>query len=299
LLDLEAAARLPPHAAELVAIARRPVDTLLDMRSEYRRFGPPSDPHAETMSPFERETRGLREWERLRDFCRQWFRAAAAIALHGLDARTTMALVERGLDVSPDDPELLLARGSLLERDATGRVVDRSLAPELYGKLYLREVRQRHAAAARDFDRALALDRRLAEATLRRGRVAQLTGETALARRCFESVIGDPDAARFLRYHARLFLGELSEDEGDAAAAAPHYMEAIVLKPVAQAPALALSRLNDAAGDVEAARRWLVRALVAVSADRDDPWWRYADGQSWQIDERLSRLRSHRVAVAP
>jgi hypothetical protein len=37
--------------------------------------------------------------------------------------------------------------------------------------------------------------------------------------------------------------------------------------------------------------RWLTRSLVAVSRDRDDPWWRYAMGQSWLLQERLQTLQ--------
>lgn len=299
LLNLEAAARLPPQAAELVALAGRPVDTLLEMRSEYRKLGPPSDPHAETMSPFERETRGQQEWERLRDFCRQWFRAAAAVALHVLDAGTARKLLDSGLDVSPDDPALLLARGTLLERDASARIVDRSLAEALYGKLHLRAVREQYEAAERDFRRALSHGPDVTEARLRLGRVAQLQGRTHEARAAFEQLLAWPSAAPFERYHARLFLGELFEDENDPSSASAQYVEAIVLMPVAQAPAMALSRLSDAQGDHEGARRWLVRSLVAAGPNREDPWWGYAGGQHWRLPERLGRLRELRVELNP
>jgi tetratricopeptide (TPR) repeat protein len=298
LLNLEAAARLPPHAAELVAMAHRPIDTLLEMRSEYRKFGPPSDLHAETMSAFERETRGQLEWERLRDFCRQWFRAAAALALHVLDARTTLTLLDRGLDLSPDDPELLLARGALAERAAWAGIVDRSLAETLYGKLHLRAVREQYEAAERDFRRALSHGPRV-EATLRLGRVAQLQGRTDEARAAFEQVLAQSSAAPFEHYHARLFLGELFEDLNAPSSASAQYVEAIVLMPVAQAPAMALSRLSDASGDSAGARRWLTRSLVAAGPDREDPWWRYASGQLAQLSERLVRLRELRVEVSP
>ena len=296
LLATEAAVRLPPspQSVRLVSMARQAVEILLDLRDEFRTLGPLFDPHA-TLSPLERQKRGQAEWERLLPFCRQWFLIAAAVAQNGFETREVQRLIDRGLEVFADDPELRLARGSLLERDAAAMVVDRSVVNDLYGRLYLRRVGEQLAAASRELKRSLERAPDLAEAALRLGRVAQLQGDNAGARQRLEQVLAREDAAPFVRYHARLFLAELFESLADPASAEAHYTEAIVLMPVAQAPALGLSRLRDAAGDAVGARRWLVRSLVAVSPDREDPWWRYSSGQHWRVGERLTLFRELRI----
>jgi tetratricopeptide (TPR) repeat protein len=238
-----------------------------------------------------RRRRGLAEWQVLRPFCRQWFLVVTAW-LHGTgDSLKAKQLVDRALEAFENDAELRLTRGSLSESSANAMIVDHSAAADLYTKLELRQWRISLEAGARDFERALEAAPHLSEAALRLARVRQLLGDATQARRLLEAVLERSTPAPFLRYHARLFLGELDEQAGDSASAATHYTEALVVMPVAQAPALALSRLNDTSGNIADAKRWLTRSLVAVSSNRDDPWWRYAKGQAWLVPERFQALQ--------
>ena len=293
LLFAEALVRLEErHRFDLfVRMSKRPVEILLDLRDEYEALGPVHNPVVDLLSREGRRLEGLKEWQATLPFCRQWFLFVIA-RLHGLGfVAEAGRLVDRALDVFEDDAELRLARGSLFESSAQAMIVDLSAADELYSKLERRIWRESLESAARDFQRALDAAPDSREAMLRLGRVSQVLGDAARARVAFDAVLESPDAAPFLRYHALLFLGQLDEQEGDSARAAAQYREALVVMPVAQAPALALSRLNDGAGNIADARRWLIRSLVAVSPERDDPWWRYARGQEWQLSQRLQRLR--------
>ena len=128
------------------------------------------------------------------------------------------------------------------------------------------------------------------EAALRLGRIRQLEGNPRAAREAF-AVAARAENAPFIRYLSQLFRAQLSEQEGDVPAAEQLYRESQALMPRAQAPALGLSRISDARGDAEEARHWLRRSLAAVGPEREDPWWKYARGQGWLLDERIAHLR--------
>jgi hypothetical protein len=53
---------------------------------------------------------------------------------------------------------------------------------------------------------------------------------------------------------------------------------------------LALGRIADERGELSSARTWVERALAARRAV--DPWRRYIQGQAWQLDDRVARLRT-------
>jgi hypothetical protein len=66
-------------------------------------------------------------------------------------------------------------------------------------------------------------------------------------------------------------------DEGDKhdAEALARYRAALALFPSAQAPLIALSRLQDGMGDAAAASESLEHSFAATTARRVDPWWWY------------------------
>lgn len=203
--------------------------------------------------------------------------------------------LEEGLARFKDDPELLLARGSLYEQDADASVVDRSLMRQLYTPAAVSRWRLRLYDARDDYRKASRISPDLAEARLRFGRVQGILGETAEANAALAEV-ATSGAPPFLRYLACLFRAELSERAGNRQAARDDYVSALAIWPRAQAPMLAMSRLAMTTGDAGRGREWLARSLVEASPDRTDPWWDYLHGQSWRGDDRLASFRQRGLA---
>ena len=56
---------------------------------------------------------------------------------------------------------------------------------------------------------------------------------------------------------------------------------------------LALSRLQDQAGDYAGARAWLERSLNAVNSKRLDPWWFYGKAPVSRFNDIIGALRKY------
>ena len=238
----------------------------------------------------EQQRRGRREWLALRGVMRQAYLTLLSYLQERGMFPTLGSLVEEALAFFPDDPSLLLARGSYHESFATQMVVDASVSDQIYTVDHLRRRREVLGRAEADLREALTRAPDLVEAVLRLGRVRQLRGRAAEARADFNTV-GRQPAWPDLRYLALMFRAEMAEEAGDAVSADQLYRESLALMPLAQAPSLALSRLADSLGDLRGARRWLQRSFVAVGPAREDPWWTYLQGQGRLLGERLDRLR--------
>jgi tetratricopeptide (TPR) repeat protein len=190
-----------------------------------------------------------------------------------------------GLERFRDDPELLLARGSLYEANAWLRMVDRSVAVQIYMPEALDQWKATVFDAQADFDHARRKEPMLIEATLRWGRTRLLVGDEKDATAAFASVVNSR-APSWMRYLAFLFDGARAEAEKKPDQAQNAYQHALAVIPDAASALLALSRLAERAGDSAAARRWATRAL-RKTPDAIDPWTSYARGQAWQLEERL------------
>jgi hypothetical protein len=225
----------------------------------------------------------------LRLFVRDWYLLVVSqLGAIGQLPSLRSHLIE-GLARFKDDPELLLARGSLYEQDAEASVVDRSLMRQIYTPPAIARWRLRLYDARDDFRKASRLSPDLAEARLRLGRVQGLLGEAPAAATL--GGVASSGAPPFLRYLAYLFRAELSERAGNLPGARNDYESAFGTWPQAQAPKLALSRIAMSSGDAGSARRWLERSLEEADAGRIDPWWDYLQGQAWRGDERLASFR--------
>ena len=230
-------------------------------------------------------------WEGQQRFVRDWYLVVASHLQAADQPRYLKAHVTSGLGLFRDDPELLLARGSISESEADVAVVDRSLSAEVYKSGFIERWRNYMSAAGRDYQAAARNQADLHEATLRWGRINRHLGDRRTARRALGQVAAS-DAPTALKYLARIFLGELSELEQQPAEAVTEYQAALALVPSAQAPMLALSRLCDAAADVPCASQWLQRSFDATRRNRVDPWWQYQRGQAWMLEGRLARFRA-------
>ena len=226
------------------------------------------------------------------------FYLVAGIALQAAgELAPAYDMLEQGLRVAGDDPELLTATGAVVETVAALRQYEPSpdadarrsrpggYATESGGSGSLEDARLARAEAL--YEKALTLDPRLAEARLRRARVRVLRGRQDAALPDLERVaLEGRDAGQ--RYLARLFEGRARDALDDARGAAAAYRAAAELVS-AQSAFLALGRALDRLGDRGAAQEALEAASAA--AGPDDPWWDYQSGQPARLDDLLVELR--------
>ena len=227
-------------------------------------------------------------------------------------------VVQLGLALQrfPDDPELVLAQGSLWELLAI-------LPDTPYLRLQPSQAIQGIAVSKRgprgeatfgaqgeatvDVEPPRIYERcaRLYEAGLRRvpghdelrlrlARVLTQAGQFDAAVRAVEPLVGrDPAGlAPELRYLAAMFHGRALQGLGRAGDAVASYRLATGLFPGCQAPQVALSAAVRAAGDQAGAREIMLRMLAASRHIdcAEDPWVRYPEGQTWKLEPLVARL---------
>ncbi len=302
LVHTEAALRVSDVTAFAgrLALAREAVGRLRRVEEDLIVNGPlntgehqPGMPRSVEPPPSQEPRAALRrpEWEAMQLLIRDWYLVVAS----RLQFRDHLAFlknhVREGLEMFRDDPELLLARGTISEGEADRAIVDRSLARDIYASDYVHRWRQFMSAAGGDYQAATQRQPDLYEATVRWGRINTHLGDRSEARRALDEVAAS-DGPADLRYLAHLFLGDLAEREQQPDRARAAYESALALVPTAQAPMLALSLLCDSAGDSACARQWLSRSVAATRRGRLDPWWGYQRGQAWLGDRRLVAFRA-------
>jgi tetratricopeptide (TPR) repeat protein len=141
------------------------------------------------------------------------------------------------------------------------------------------------------FRQALQRDPELHEARIRRARVAAVRGRHADAVRELERAVAAPLPSA-LEYCARLFLGQSLQHVGRTAEAAAAFSRARELYPDALSPALALSQLARARGDLRGA----VEALSLLQSRSSpvpgsDPWHEYHYTHQPTGEHLVERLR--------
>ena len=232
-------------------------------------------------------------------FARRFYLLAGLTLQGHVELEATHDLLRDGLQRIPDDPELIAALGSVIEAVASVRRYGSPMRtrspgagrPGEYGtergdggSLPGASLRQ----AETHYQRALALDPRLAEARLRLGHVRLRQGRAQAALLDLERVAREADRPA-QRYLARLFEGRARERLGDDAGAAAALRAAVADAPRAQTALLALGRSLDRLGDGTGAQQ----AFTSVSEPDTsfDPWWGYLLGQPERIDELVAGLR--------
>lgn len=203
----------------------------------------------------------------------------------------------------PEEPRLLLARGITEEIGASERAGPRALLdagaqqrpPERVsrGRTPGRRVVALEAAASL-YRRALAANPVLHEARIRLGRSLFDLGHAAEAQRELEQALAQPLSLQD-EYLATLFVAALHEQQRRPDEAQRQFARAASLFPAAQAPYLALSRLQ-AQSNPEAAGEILLtmfgRSAPAGVAGVADPFWVYDAGLGASMAARLDRLRA-------
>lgn len=213
---------------------------------------------------------------------RAWFRAACAFFQRSADLGQLRAYLDAAADALPDDPVLLLYRGSLHQGFADARV-QAYLAPfrNAYGALPPRlqmlaidKAETELATAERALRRALAIDADLAEARIRLAHVMDARGRSAEAATSMRDVLASPLPA-FLEYYAAMVLGRAEARLGRHAVARAAFDRATSRYPHSQAAQVALSHANLAEGRANEGVAALMEALGPAAADADDDPWAF------------------------
>jgi tetratricopeptide (TPR) repeat protein len=175
----------------------------------------------------------------------------------------------------PEDPEVLLAAGSLLEWAGSLRAGN----PD-----HLKEAEDLYARA-----------RRLApldpDILLRHGKVLERLGRDAEARDPLLQVLELPAKAD-LHYRSRMALGGLSERAGDLDDAIKHYEAAAASIGSWQVAHLALAHALHASGAHDRARETLQETLSMSTEEDRGGWWSYELGISLRFQPLLGRMRA-------
>jgi VWFA-related protein len=208
-------------------------------------------------------------------FARRWFLASTLHGHQRMDWRAADEVATEGERRFPEDPELLLAHGTLLETVGWRTAADGKAA-----KPYLERA---EAALARAEELSPS-----EETALRLAHVRWRLGRTSAARADLErltSAVGDGP----WRYLAFLFLGGVLEEEGQLPGAAQAYRRSLETQPHAQTVRMALAHCLVKLGRVADARAGVAAALALARVR--DPFWAYPWGRSGEADEILAGLR--------
>jgi len=225
--------------------------------------------------------------ERRRAFAPRWLRVPILRLCREARWPLAFGLLNEGLGLRHDDPELLMLRGAVIESQVRMEPALRGAAVAKMGTPT--DVNWTGAEAL--YRRALAARPDLTEARLRLGRVRQLLtrGRDTVELQAVAKGAATPDQL----YLAHLFLGAAFEQRGDEAGAAPEFEAAARALPGTQSAALALSHARRRAGDWEGAAAALGPGLSTPgAASRRDPWWAYQAGQAEDADALLDAMRA-------
>jgi tetratricopeptide (TPR) repeat protein len=223
------------------------------------------------------------------EFVRRWYSAAGAY-LQGL-GQLTPSHFSRGLNLFPEDGELLFQAACLHESIAEPRVQDAmqsaAVPSDVRFDILSRRAELRDAQSL--FRKALKAQPDHVEARIRLGRVLGLRGEHAEAETLLRRAVADAKEP-LLQYYAQLFLGAEREALGDPGQARDLYVRAALLYPDAQSPRLALSLLSARAGNQKDALGAMSAVLSLPGDTRVDPWWNYHSAQGRNAIADLTAL---------
>ena len=226
-----------------------------------------------------------------RAFIREVVLCQLASLAHADEFDRAQSLIDAASHTWREDPELLLARGSLyetaFERGSRAPLGNRHGVTE-YESIALERLAQ---MAVAHFERVLTSPVPQPEARLRLGKLLTLRQKYDDAKPMLERARTD-STQPYLRYLASLFLGQLHERLAQYPEAERAYRAAYGEYP-AQAVTLSLVRLlilRGAHTDSDALLLTMFETRRSSTAPVD-PWRLYEFGQFWQLGQRLDHLR--------
>jgi tetratricopeptide (TPR) repeat protein len=236
--------------------------------------------------------------EETKSFARRFFLALAHSCQWDACFLDAKRWAGEGLKLFPREAELLLAVGSAIEESATvwtggSTVENTAIPPHFREAAHAAAVERvtRYRQARSFFEDAIAADDGLTLARVHVGRVQWRLGEREAGQAALEKAV-ERSADPQLSYLAHLFLGRVHEDSGRLDQAVEHYRLSLALDPSAQAAAVALSHALRRAGELEAAREVLRRALAhAGRREGRDAYRDYLVGDAIHFREQLAALR--------
>jgi tetratricopeptide (TPR) repeat protein len=212
----------------------------------------------------------------LEPFVRRWFRFVVSVYTSCELLHAAADHVRQGLAAFPEDPGLLVARGSIIEAGVRRNFVPDWRRGTLFSARQRDTVEEVMKNAAAQYIRALAIDSHNAEAHLHLGWVRLFMAD-GRARSELDAALADAQDGG-VRYLAHLFLGGLAEPEQRLEDARREYEGARAAGPDYQTSYVALSRIEQALGHEDRARDLALAGLRLDKSDADDPWWDHRIG---------------------
>jgi hypothetical protein len=208
-------------------------------------------------------------------FVARWYAYVARIYLANRDVNTARSVVIDGLSRF-ESPDLYVARGMIIERQALARFPD-VLGAMLEHHLDEGTIPSRLAQATADYLRALSIDPGHTGARLRLTwlRLLQRDGRAADDATGILRASTDPEA----RYLALLFRGAIAERDRSLAEAIHNFEDARREDVDTQTACVTLSHAHGLAGDLTRSAAIAIECLARdTGAEVMDPWWPFRAG---------------------
>lgn len=236
---------------------------------------------------------------------RAWCLATEALGEGLRDFVTLTPLMADARNIFRNDPEVLLASGSLFETrayalagDVGPKGRDVSIVPPQIKPTagfntgmgwWVDDLdRPANLKRARDYyNQVLNIAPKCAEARVRLARVLHQLGDLPGALAALDA-LPSTGLSQELMYLSRLFRAGIEEDLGHRDQAKAAYLAALEWR--AQAPFVGLAALLRSGGDPPASLT--VTQRLFHDAPDEDPWWSYLRGQGAHLNERLVAARA-------
>jgi tetratricopeptide (TPR) repeat protein len=237
--------------------------------------------------------RRIEDDSRRKSFLKQWYLAVGYTYYSTLRLSDADVCFQAAVQSFPDDSDLLLAQGSLIECSAWMLGDETALG-----------------VARQAFDRLIRKDSNHAEARLRLGHIMLLWGQMQqkaskrpgpeksprrkMHREAYQEInrVLERTNEGELLLVANLLLGDIYKDRGEVSRAIESYRAAAEIDPYCQAASVALSHALRLNGGREASRE-VMRHFLKVTA-RDpvelDGWWRFLLGRSLLAETILKQM---------
>jgi tetratricopeptide (TPR) repeat protein len=208
-------------------------------------------------------------------FAREWYRATLSVMLGTGALAPAVGHVAEALVTLPDDANIWFEAGRFAE--AMAQMLRQ--VPEVM-RHDPRGLGGRQHDAVSVYRRAWQIDSTHVEARIHLGHaLLELDRADEAARELAPAC--EAAANPRLAYLCAMFLGRAEEQLTQFDSAASRFRRAAELRPTAQSPLLALSRLARQSGNKPAARQYVRDALRRQPEDGSaDPWWEYFE---WQV----------------